>query len=76
MSLFNKKNKEWRTTEIKTTYLIDNNLNNFTLKFYPPLKPFKNHLTDKQAMEEIHKIIEEWIKENPSHYFLQHNRFS
>jgi lauroyl/myristoyl acyltransferase len=53
-----------------------NNLNNFTLKFYPPLKPFKNHLTDKQAMEEIHKIIEEWIKENPSHYFLQHNRFS
>ena len=53
-----------------------NNLNNFTLKFYPPLKPFKNHLTDKEAMEVIHKIIEEWIKENPSNWFLQHNRFS
>ena len=53
-----------------------NNLNNFTLKFYPPLKPFKNHLTDKQAMGEIHKIIEGWIKENPSNWFLQHNRFN
>ena len=53
-----------------------NNLNNFTLKFYPPLQPFKNHLTDKQTMEVIHKIIEEWIKENPSNWFLQHNRFS
>ena len=53
-----------------------NNLNDFALKFHAPLKPFKNNLTDKQAMEVIHKTIEEWIKENPTNWFLQHNRFS
>ena len=52
------------------------NLNKFTLKFYPPLQPFKNNLTDNQAMESIHRIIEEWIINNPSNWFLQHNRFS
>ena len=53
-----------------------NNLNNFSLKFYPPLKLSKNHLTEKQEMEEIHRIIEKWIINNPSNWFLQHNRFS
>ena len=35
-----------------------------------------NDISDINAMEKIHFLIEKWIKENPSDWFLQHNRFS
>ncbi len=52
------------------------NTNNFSISFYPPIKPFKKDISDKKAMLSIHKIIEKWILENPSQWFWQHNRFS
>ena len=58
--------------------LVENcrkNLNNFTLKF-SPLKEINTNISDIQVMQEIHYIIEKWIKKNPSSWFLQHNRFN
>ena len=55
---------------------IRNNNNTFTLKFHPPLNKFAKDQSDKNAMLEIHNIIEKWIKSKPSDWFLQHNRFS
>lgn len=52
------------------------NINNFTLKFYPPLSYIKSDLSDIKIMEEIHAIIENWIKKDPKNWFLQHNRFN
>ena len=50
--------------------------NNFSISFYPPIKPFEKNISDAKAMLSIHKIIEKWILENPSQWFWQHNRFN
>ena len=50
--------------------------NNFTIKFYKPFEIHFNELNNSEQMKKIHEIIEEWIKENPSNWFLQHNRFN
>lgn len=55
---------------------IRNNNNTFTLKFHKPINNTINNDTDIGNMRDIHFIIEEWIKKNPSDWFLQHNRFS
>ena len=34
-----------------------------------------SRLSDNDAMKTIHRIIEQWISDNPSGWFLQHNRF-
>ena len=52
------------------------NINNFSIKFYPPIKPFEKSKSDAEAMLYIHKIIEEWILENPTQWLWQHNRFN
>jgi KDO2-lipid IV(A) lauroyltransferase len=49
--------------------------NEFKVKFYPPLENSKN-ISDIDLMATIHLMIEGWIKECPSSWFLQHNRFS
>ena len=46
--------------------------NDFKVKFYPPLKDISNLDTIKI----IHAMIEGWIRDCPSSWFLQHNRFS
>jgi len=51
-------------------------INNFKLKFYPPLTCFENNMSDNETMQTIHHIIEKWIRKNPSNWFLQHNRFN
>ena len=51
-------------------------INNFSISFYPPVKPFENNVSDVEAMLLIHKIIEKWILNNPTQWFWQHNRFS
>ena len=48
----------------------------FTLKFHKPINNFKNNLSDAEVMLNIHFIIEKWIRENPSDWFMQHNRFN
>ena len=55
---------------------IRNNNDTFTLKFHKPLNQISNEISDINTMKNIHLIIEEWIKKNPSDWFLQHNRFS
>ena len=50
--------------------------NNFTLKFHEPIANFSENITDAEIMCKIHKLIEVWIKKNPTDWFLQHNRFS
>ena len=55
---------------------IRNKSNNFMLKFYPPIEKISAELSDIDAMKNIHYIIEEWIRDCPSGWFLQHNRFS
>ena len=54
---------------------IRNRDDTFTLKFHNPLK-ISNEMSDVNAMKDIHSIIEEWIKKNPSDWLFQHNRFS
>ena len=55
---------------------IRNSEDSFNLIFHKPLKIYSNNLSDNKNMEEIHLIIESWIKENPSDWLLQHNRFN
>ena len=55
---------------------IRNKDNTFTLKFHKPINKIKSNLSDIEIMNNIHSIIEKWIKKNPSDWFLQHNRFS
>ena len=55
---------------------VRNKKNNFTLTFYPPLENISKGLSDIEVMEKIHSIIEKWIKDLPSNWFLQHNRFN
>lgn len=52
-----------------------NGLNNFTLKFHKSIKISETNFNTVNEMQKIHIIIEEWIKKNPSNWFLQHNRF-
>ena len=52
------------------------NKNNFTIKFGKPIQMFEKDINDNEAMLSIHKIIEQWIIENPTQWFWQHNRFS
>ena len=52
------------------------NLNHFKITFCPSIEPFKKNLSDIEAMNEIHKIIEKWILDNPTQWFWQHNRFN
>ena len=54
---------------------IRKKINNFTIIVHPPLKIYQNNKTDTESMLEIHKIIEKWIKANPTQWFWQHNRF-
>ena len=55
---------------------LRNKNNHFTLKFFPPIEKISYRLSDIDAMKKIHCIIEQWIIDNPSDYFLQHNRFN
>ena len=50
--------------------------NNFEITFCKAITPYLNYNTDAEAMLDIHKIIEGWIRENPSQWFWQHKRFS
>ena len=55
---------------------LRNKNNEFTVKFYPPLKNISKNFSDIETMRIIHLMIEGWIKDCPSSWFLQHNRFS
>ena len=55
---------------------IRQNNNNFKLQFYPPMDKLAKELSDIEAMKKIHFVVEKWITDNPSSWFLQHNRFS
>ena len=55
---------------------VRNKNNEFKVKFYPPLKNISKNLSDIHTMTIIHLMIEGWIKDCPSSWFLQHNRFS
>ena len=55
---------------------LRNTDNHFTLKFCPPIKEFSDELSDIDVMKKIHYIIEKWIRDHPTCWFLQHNRFS
>ena len=55
---------------------IRNKDGTFCLIFHKPMDKISNDISDINAMEKIHFLIEKWIKENPSDWFLQHNRFS
>ena len=55
---------------------IRNKNNNFKVKFYPPLKNISQNFSDTETMKTIHSMIEEWVKDCPSSWFLQHNRFN
>ena len=55
---------------------IRNKNGTFTVKFHKPLSQISSETSDTKVMKNIHEIIEGWIKENPSDWFLQHNRFS
>ena len=55
---------------------IRNKNDTFTLKFHKPIENISNELSDKEVMRNIYKIIETWIKSQPGHWLLQHNRFS
>ena len=52
------------------------NNNNFIINFCKPLRPFDKNSSDIEAMQKIHKIVENWIIENPNQWFWQHNRFN
>ena len=55
---------------------IRHGINDFIVKFHPPLSNFEKNISNDQTMLTIHKIIEKWILENPSQWLWQHNRFS
>lgn len=58
---------------IENTRTSTNILN---LKFHQPIKFPKNVSNSFEQMKYIHLIIEGWIKNNPSNWFFQHNRFN
>ena len=50
--------------------------NKFILKFHKPIDFFDAKISDVEAMIHLHNIIEKWIRNRVSSWFLQHNRFS
>ena len=48
----------------------------FSVTFFEPIEDFNKKISDKDIMLSIHKIIEDWIRSNPSQWFWQHNRFN
>ena len=54
---------------------IREQINNFSIKFHPPIEIFEKNISDVEAMNKIHGIIEKWIIKNPTQWFWQHNRF-
>ena len=48
----------------------------FLVTFFEPIDDFDREISDKDIMLSIHKIIEDWIRSNPSQWFWQHNRFN
>ena len=50
--------------------------NKFEITFQNPLNHTNDKISDENKMLEIHKIIEKWIKEEPSQWFWQHKRFN
>ena len=72
---FLKLSRKYNMKIIPVRNIRDKN-NRFKVKFYPPLKNFSKNFSDTDAMKIIHSMIEGWIKDCPSSWFLQHNRFS
>tara|TARA_Y100000996_G_scaffold406408_1_gene382720 strand:- start:1338 stop:2207 length:870 start_codon:yes stop_codon:yes gene_type:complete len=54
---------------------IREKINNFSIKFHPPIEIFERNISDVEAINKIHNIIEKWIIKNPTQWFWQHNRF-
>ena len=52
------------------------NKSNFSIKFCEPIEINNKEINDTEVMLSIHKIIENWIMENPTQWFWQHNRFN
>ena len=55
---------------------IRDKFNNFTLIFHKPITNIFDDLSDIEIMNNLNIMIEEWIKKDPSKWFLQHNRFN
>ena len=55
---------------------IRKKINNFKIIVHPPLNSFDKIDDDIKNMSIIHKIIEKWIKDNPSQWLWQHKRFT
>ena len=56
---------------------IRKKINNFELIFHQPINPFENNDKNEiDVMNDIHKIIENWIIHFPKQWFWQHNRFN
>jgi len=53
---------------------LDNGI--FKIIFHEPIYNSNENIADEMIMLQIHKIIEDWIKSNPTQWFWQHNRFS
>ena len=49
--------------------------NNFKIIFHSSIKLLKENDENKDMLE-IHKIVENWINENPQQWLWQHKRFS
>ena len=58
---------------IKNTRL-DNGL--IELSFSKPIYHNDNNIDDNEKMQQIHKLIENWIISNPNQWFWQHKRFN
>ncbi len=56
--------------------IVRKNNNKFLINFNKPINLFKNKISETTAMQRINKIIEKWIKSNPSQWLWQHNRFN
>jgi len=55
---------------------LRNKNNNFTLKFHEPIRIFDKKKSDSEVMIQLHQVIEKWIQNDVSNWFLQHNRFN
>ena len=50
--------------------------NSFSLTFHNPIKINNQDIKETILMKKIHEIIEQWIINEPSQWFWQHNRFN
>ena len=50
--------------------------NKFEVTFHEPIFHKEFQSSDVDMMDKIHNIIEEWILNNPTQWFWQHNRFN